>query len=272
MNPEIFLITRFNVPLPHKNFRWDEAWLQRRMKLFMDYCLPSVETQSCKDFHWLIVIDKNSPGWFREELRRVTRSVQNISICEMETFMGGGLKCEIEKRVIDEISCIGTCRLDTDDAISSDYVTTIRGFLLKNQTFNGIITFRNGYFTERGRVYKIDYPNNSFNCFVTRLSGNWFTCYHYNHHKIDEFANMHGFRVVKLDGIPGFLWTNHDQNISMRTGGSLRQYRVCFSTVRRHFPLPVLVVPDHALAVLFDNWYMGIKRLYRAVRRRTGFH
>jgi hypothetical protein len=267
MNSKIYLITRFNVPLAHKQFSWNETWLHARIQLFRDYCLPSVESQTCPDFHWLIIIDEMSPDWFVSQLQLMTKNVAKVGILKMATFSVNKLKTYIENFEPETTKTVATTRLDTDDSISTDFMEDLKAYLTENTEFKGVISFANGYFTEKEKIYRIVYPLNSFNVCVGVLGEDWFTCHHYNHHKIGEFTAQFGLQAAVLQGSPKFLWTNHDYNISMRRGGSLVQHRTIPSVVRRNFDLAVLSGPDRRLTVFLENRYLACKRLYRAIRR-----
>ena len=61
------LLTRFNVRESEEfKLALDEKWLDGRVKLFEEYCLPSVQKQTDSNFKWVILWDGETPQRFRD--------------------------------------------------------------------------------------------------------------------------------------------------------------------------------------------------------------
>jgi hypothetical protein len=64
------LITRFNIRVPcgeRPTAEWkppSKEWMLHRLDLFERYCLPSVASQSVQNFHWILLVDPNTPAEF----------------------------------------------------------------------------------------------------------------------------------------------------------------------------------------------------------------
>ena len=67
-----FLLTRFNLLLWKKDKEGAPVrtaeWLEHRFALFESYCLPSVASQSCKYFQWIVLFDSKTPEVYRDRI------------------------------------------------------------------------------------------------------------------------------------------------------------------------------------------------------------
>jgi len=67
------IITEFNLRRDWKNDKngqvvRNEAWMQKRMKLFTNFCFPSIENQTIKDFFWLVYFDTETETKYRNAI------------------------------------------------------------------------------------------------------------------------------------------------------------------------------------------------------------
>ena len=65
-----FILTRFNLRLYPKdkngNVTLTPEWLEHRFQLFELYTLPSLSAQTCKDFKWIVLIDRETPQEYKD--------------------------------------------------------------------------------------------------------------------------------------------------------------------------------------------------------------
>lgn len=76
-----FLITRFNIPLwrtKEKDPIHDLHYLKYRMKLFEDYCFPSVRQQTNQNFIWLCLFDVKTPDEIKNRLMELHQLYSNF--------------------------------------------------------------------------------------------------------------------------------------------------------------------------------------------------
>lgn len=66
-----FILTRFNLLLWNKDKEnkkvRSKEWLEHRFSLFEKYCLPSIKSQTCQDFEWIVLFDSSTPEMLKEK-------------------------------------------------------------------------------------------------------------------------------------------------------------------------------------------------------------
>jgi hypothetical protein len=103
-------------------------------------------------------------------------------------------------------------RLDDDDAVSTDFVARVRGFLASNDLSRPLLSFPCGYALWRRQVRQMTHPTNMF---IGRVNGNIFDRNH-NHWPKRLFHF--------IDTKPAWLWVRHAESAS--AGGRLPGVRV----------------------------------------------
>src|SRR3712207_5718510 len=69
-----FIITRFNLRSGDGSTRHlGPQWLARRFGLFDRFCYPSVRGQSCANFTWLVMFDRDTPHAFKTRIDQYAR-------------------------------------------------------------------------------------------------------------------------------------------------------------------------------------------------------
>jgi len=177
MNFEHFLLTRFNLGNP------DRGWMEWRFNLFEWYCLPSVASQKCRDFTWLVFYDSRTDQDFVERLY----SYEAVVPVEVDMTWGSGektflvdrgveLKRLLARKVSDRLRgkpVVLTTRLDNDDAIHETYMQRVQEYSLGIKPTGVILNFSVGYRYElRHRyLYRITDKCNPFQTFVEESEG-----------------------------------------------------------------------------------------------------
>ena len=215
---EHFLITRFNVPLPWASSQWDNAWLEKRIPLFEDFCFPSVRSQKNRNFKWLVLFDSKSPPFLKEYVREKQNLDFFIPVF-VEHFDRFVLRPIVFRMLSADTEYLITSRLDNDDAIASDFVGTVQdSFACQQRSF---LNLSSGYWWHEGKIYRKTYPTNPFVSLVEKVR--WseqkpiltvFTC---DHTKIAEVGE-----VVDIDCPPAWMVVVHEGNLANRRQG-LRQ-------------------------------------------------
>lgn len=144
------IVTRFN--LVFENWLTDrnntpvltEEWLDQRFELFQNYCFPSVQNQTTKNFTWLVFFDIRTPKYYKNVIENLQKLFPNFR----PLFINGNKSVEIEllkfiaeQDILDKY--ILTTRIDNDDVIHYDFVSTVQA--LATQKHNLIIDIRKGY-------------------------------------------------------------------------------------------------------------------------------
>lgn len=199
----------------------DLDWLVARQKLFEKFCLPSVMSQTNKDFEWIFVSDTRTPDSFKKVLDaypatvlyadvgeglKTTRTKQLRAI-QLEEAVATPLKEYLDSK---DVGLVITTRLDSDDAISTNHIDKI-------QTFANIYKGRGRFWLNLqrglkwcgGNVYPIGALQNPFISFI-EPQGDLFTAYQCCH----MLAPKSGFPVIQVrEGQPTWMQVIHGGNL-----------------------------------------------------------
>jgi hypothetical protein len=168
------LLTRFNTATDFAPSRLglQTEWLAARLKLFEQYCLPSVAGQKGADFHWLVFFDAASPAWLRDKVAAYGPLLTPIYVDGEAT----------DQVIADLVLATGlvtspyllTTRLDNDDALASSHMARVEGAF--NYQEKEFVEFPFGLQIYRGHLYQVYWPSNPFLSLIEKVqSGNRFT-------------------------------------------------------------------------------------------------
>lgn len=129
------VITAFNI-----FGRNGDDWLIPRMRMFKELCLPSIKSQTEKNFTWVILIDNEIPTIYRDELILITppgtvlQEVDKESINQTYNGNSGGAVSTLFQPVNHIPRLVGsyldddwvtTSILHADDCLAKDYIELI---------------------------------------------------------------------------------------------------------------------------------------------------
>ena len=174
-----FILTRFNVRLYPKDknghVTLTPEWLEHRFQLFELYTLPSLSAQTCKEFKWIILIDRETPQEHKDRLEKCRERCPNMEVIRVKSDMGHystRVFREVIQRDMKELNGedykdgkVLTTWMDNDDALAIDFVERVQQeaakLPLKRPTF---IAFHYGlqYFTQRKVAVRHRFKNNHF--------------------------------------------------------------------------------------------------------------
>lgn len=193
-----FIVTLFNLKIwkEDKTARATQTaeWLSQRFQLFEQFCLPSVERQTCKNFVWLCLFDKDTPAEFRQRIARDKQRVPQLQPCffsagEAMEFLSHeeATNCRFIRRTVkallaDDDEFVITSNLDNDDALHKDYVERIQQQFLHDRRHT-LYSFVCGmqYFVRFNAVVRMRYPHNHFLSLVEKAGGDIHTVQYYGH-------------------------------------------------------------------------------------------
>lgn len=150
-----FLMTRFNVRGGHDWAPPPDRWMERRIQLFEDWCLPSIERQTCRAFRWLVFFDASTSQRWRKHISAWS-AVEPVWL--NEPFTAGAAA-----RTLDATEGpVLTTRLDNDDALSPTFVERLHAAAARPGVH--VVSFPVGYqwASASGRFYLRIYPQNPF--------------------------------------------------------------------------------------------------------------
>lgn len=230
-----------------------EEWLSDRFEIFEKFCLPSVMQQSELNFHWCIFFDENTPKRYFDRINAIKEKFPNISpilIGEMSELVHAFRNFILSK--MDGHSHIITTRLDNDDLIHVDFVSSIQSLFRPRDLC--VIDLRRGYQVsidvEPSEVRNYSHPYNSFLSVIEPVN-DFSTIYsrqHY-HWKNEE--------TIIFDNKPLWIELSHDQNYVNHRQTKLKR---AFSFEHKAF---ALAEPFHITIfnTLIENLIIDVSKL-----------
>ncbi|KAF2516856.1 hypothetical protein E0W68_11615 [Flavobacterium salilacus subsp. salilacus] len=172
-----YLITRFNL----KNPKWDvtknneslltDEWLEHRLWLFENFCLPSVVAQTNKNFTWLIYFDVTTPNAYRQKIEALIAGNSNIKLFYIEGMPA--FYPEIKKLITAEtkgVPYLITSRIDNDDCIRNSFINEVQN-KFKKQDYMAIDVIK-GYSLQIKPVIMLGKKEHIFNPFISLIEKN----------------------------------------------------------------------------------------------------
>ncbi len=148
------VITRFSVPITNGGGRHlDEEWLHSRISLFSQYCAPSMQRQTVRDFDWLVLADAKAPGFVIDGIKSAVGSI-NLQIVRFgaEQPWHDALRERICGLIRAKQLLVST-RLDSDDLLAPHYLQTVRDHARPGEN---VIMLNGGRFDlERRRLVEV---------------------------------------------------------------------------------------------------------------------
>jgi len=153
-----FVITLFNI----KNFLdgsnqeiiWLK-WTEDRLKLFEEFCLPSVSNQSNRNFKWLLYFDKSSPTYIIEEIKKIITPYDFIRIMYADGYVDFTTQYLIDLKNMASSDWIVQTRFDNDDILHESAIETIQNLI--NFQHHYFINLSSGYTFEKSTHYLSHY-------------------------------------------------------------------------------------------------------------------
>lgn len=172
-----YLITRFNL----KNPKWDvtknnetllnNEWLEHRLWLFENFCLPSVVAQTNRNFNWLIYFDVTTPENYRQKIEKLLSGHDNIKLFYIEGMPA--FYPEIQKLIEAESGnqpYLITSRIDNDDCIHKDFIAEVQK-QFKQQDYMAIDVIK-GFSLQIKPTIMLGKKEHIFNPFISLIEKN----------------------------------------------------------------------------------------------------
>jgi hypothetical protein len=220
------------------------GWLDHRLQLFEDYCLPSVTSQSDQNFVWFIYFDESTPAEYLERIESLTAKYQNISIKSCTLWEHTAIVKDIVAALADSTKWIITTRLDNDDGLHRDFVSTLHAAVQERTEF---LNFPRGIILYSGKYFMYKHLSNAFLSLVEPAERPRTAC-SVAHERAAEVAP-----VRQMSEAPAFLQVVHGKNVSNKPRGTriyARQALLGFEGIPR---LQGLANGETPLAVMFEN-------------------
>lgn len=211
-----YLITRFNLRMRYTvtkdlakiDVATDEKYLAERVNIFKKYTVPSIASQTSKDFEWIIFFDIHTPEQIKQQIESINKGY----------FRAFYLQDASEQNIVlnevfheHEVDFIATTRLDNDDAVNINFVQKVHETIQANELRNYAFGFENGiaYDLKHKIASKYCFPLNHFLTLVEPISDQTKCAFAYKHTEIDKYVQ---FDSIKED----FMWLEleHGKTIS----------------------------------------------------------
>lgn len=132
MELQHFLLTRFNILLWRQDKEGKKVrttkWLEHRFSLFEKYCLPSIKSQTCQGFEWIVLFDSMTPDSFKDKIACYQKDCPQLIPVFVEPENGFRFaeifKDEIIKRL--KAKRVISTYLDNDDALNIGFVEDLQ--------------------------------------------------------------------------------------------------------------------------------------------------
>lgn len=196
-----FVLTRFNAG------NKSSEWLDHRLKFFRAFTVPSLASQTNRNFVAVFLVDIDTPSSVVSEIEEVgiaykTDLNQRLSARDyvFREFLGDLSKKE---------HCVITTRLDSDDGLSRDYIDTTQKILIPTNK-NKFAIYKKGVVWVDGKFFIKEETSPPFLSLVEWRSkpNNPGTVYFINTHD-DAILHPHEFHKEK----PMWLQACHGKNM-----------------------------------------------------------
>ncbi|AFZ48287.1 hypothetical protein Cyast_2339 [Cyanobacterium stanieri PCC 7202] len=211
-NFEHFLITRINIDwhisrpktVQERN---DPNFLSYRLDLFEQICLPSVIAQKNQNFKWLLLFDKNLPDSFQKRINDylIKDKIISVYITDKNSCLET-IKSTINEYFDSSKQYLITTNLDSDDALSDDFVTVIQNNFAHQQL--EFINFPFGYLYrfEDEQLYLREWLTAPCHTLIETYK-NFNTALSYSH------ASITRYKVKQIFTKPMWLMIAHGNNV-----------------------------------------------------------
>ncbi len=128
-----YIITRFNL----RNPNWEaknggkplltDTWMDNRFRLFENFCLPTVLSQTNQNFTWLLYFDISTAEKHKKHILKLVNNATNIKVFFIDGMpvFYNNIQHYIAENSNDKKYIIST-RIDNDDSIHKDFVKRIQ--------------------------------------------------------------------------------------------------------------------------------------------------
>ncbi|MDX8531967.1 glycosyltransferase [Mesorhizobium sp. VK25A] len=180
-----YITIRYNTAAGFKPSQWngkgrvnlDPVWLVERLALFDNYCAPSLEAQSLKDFTVLIAFDADT---HENYVCAVCNCIDGIEVKPILVEAGEdhGARFNASVQEDSDAEFVSLTRLDSDDALAPSFMERIDHFARREIERRAVdeqplyIAFPNGqnFDTATGRYTNHEYAMSAFGTLVEKRS------------------------------------------------------------------------------------------------------
>lgn len=158
------LLTRFSAVVSEDGEPAGEDWLYYRLGFFIDATLPSVASQTTRDFTWLVLFDDRCSDTFRADVEELAAG-HFTPVWTHERFRRDLFAAPVA--AVAAAPWLITTRIDSDDAMARDFMASVQAqFARQDRLF---VNFTRGVQIDRsGAVYLTDMLSSPFLSLIER--------------------------------------------------------------------------------------------------------
>jgi Putative rhamnosyl transferase len=205
------ILTRYTMKgLFYEDFSRD--WLDERLQIFRQYCVPGIADQTREDFSWLVFCDESTDSDYVEAVEESTSLVPQLRVVLSSHERGIQLRKAMMPLVEDDTEVLITTRLDTDDTLHEEAIAVLQSYLAAfvgspHERF--VVNFPRGYRFEdpTGRLYACYWPHGPFMTLFQKIrpaSRKFYNLYWERHNWLHHIMPLHFD-----ESIPGWLQVIH---------------------------------------------------------------
>ena len=201
-------------------------WLEHRFMLFDRYCLPSIKSQTCQNFKWIVLFDSTTPEKFKKKITDYQQKCPQL-VPVYVAPVNGHMFAEIFREEVSRqltqvyepthepgrIRRVLTTYLDNDDAINVRFVEDIQS-RARQLAIGTFIFYVAGYqfLGDYQYLMRINYIRNHFVSVVEQYNASTVrTIYGYgSHYYIDKIKDA---RIEYIRNNPMWCEVIHEKNM-----------------------------------------------------------
>lgn len=194
-----------------------DLWLEKRMRLFYDFCYPSVKNQSCNNFQWVVFFDSRTPRHFLDSMaEHDTDGIITFHFSDHWKKLNGEI-LQILKGEKEQVDTLISTRLDGDDAVATGFIESVQAKTMNLKTqapyaidcSNGVILD-----TQTGIFYKKKIRSNAFISLVQNSSDIGMSIFKLEHQTILE-----QIKTIEIEQPKMWLQVIHGENLLNKPSG-----------------------------------------------------
>ena len=153
---------------------FSEDWLDDRLRVFSQFCVPSMAQQTATDFSWLVFCDDTLDPDRLEAIEKSAAAVPQFELVLTSHANGVGLPDAIRPRIYEDTEVLVTTRLDNDDGLHREAIAVLHSYLpafVNSPHPRWVVNFPSGYRyeAETGRAYAAVWLHGAFMTMFERL-------------------------------------------------------------------------------------------------------
>ena len=135
-----------------------EDWMRQRMKLFVTFTLPSIMSQTCRNFVWLLMVDEKTPADCRRLVERIRFDNLRIIYTDSKSLDNSHVAAEVIANIEPGDYDLMTTEVDSDDAIHMNMVAALQANYVRDGRMQQYI-FPEGliYDLYEGELFSMEY-------------------------------------------------------------------------------------------------------------------